>query len=112
MNEDGEEFSNYINDIIDDKKSKNIKTGSAGLLQTLCSLYDGLLSYIVNYCIQVIGFNISEGNIESLNNENNTSLLSSNDQVLKLLNNELQLETVFFILSVLHHKIAIKPNIM
>jgi hypothetical protein len=98
MKEDGEEYSNYISDVLNDHKSKTIKAISAYLLQIMCEKYSGLNSYITNYCIQLMDFQIKGADGSILNSYDHITV---DDVIFKLADAERQIETSLLIFSIL-----------
>jgi hypothetical protein len=97
MKEDGEEYSNYLSDVIHDHKSKTIKAVSAYLLQILCDKYSGLNTFVIQYCTQLVDFQIKGANPETLPNYDH---LTPEDVIL-LVSAEKQIETSLLVFSIL-----------
>lgn len=108
MKEDGEEYSNYISDVIDDHKSKTIKSVTAFLLQNMCDKYDGFTTYIVNYCIQLVDFGVRGCDVNILPNYN---LLTSTDRIFSLSSLEYQIETSILVFCIATSSIFKQENI-
>jgi hypothetical protein len=98
MKEDGEEYSNYLSDVINDHKSKTIKSVSSYSVQVMCDKYNGLGLFSVSYCIQLMDFQIKGADATALPNYD---LLSADDLIFKLADAERQIETSLLIFSIL-----------
>lgn len=59
MKTEGEEYQMYIQDIIGDHKSKHSRTSIDFLIVRICDKYDGIASFIINFCIQLLDFAIN-----------------------------------------------------
>lgn len=59
MKTDGEDYQAYIQDIISDHKSRTSRTSIDFLIIRICDKYDGLSSFIFNFCIQLLDFAIN-----------------------------------------------------
>ena len=64
MKTEGEEYQMYIQDIIGDHKSKHSRTSIDFLIVRICDKYDGLASFIVNFCMQMLDFAINSSVVE------------------------------------------------
>lgn len=109
MAEDGEEYANLIADVVDDHKSKTIKAASANLLQVLCSKYDGLTTHVVHYCIQLINFGISGGDVNLISQFEG---LNADDKIFSLVGIEYYIETAFLIFCILTVAIFKNDNLV
>lgn len=98
MIEEGEDYSNFISDIIDDHKTKTIKSVSGFLLQNLSERYDGFANYLCTYCMQLVDFSIKGADFATISHYN---LLNSEDRIFKLTSMEFQIETSFLIFCIL-----------
>lgn len=100
MEEDGEEYSNWISDVIDDHKGKNIKAVSAYLLLILSEKFTSseLATNIVKYLIELMDFGIRGSNIETISQY---SKINAADNIFKFSNLEFHIETSFLIFSIL-----------
>jgi len=63
MKAEGEEYQIYIQDIIGEHKSKSSRTSIDFLLIRICDKYDGLASFVINFCIQMLDFAIKSTEI-------------------------------------------------
>lgn len=59
MKTEGEDYQMYIQDIIGDHKSKHSRTSIDFLIVRICDKFDGLASFIVNFCMQMLDFSIN-----------------------------------------------------
>ena len=110
MKEDGEDYSNYMSDIIYDHKSKTIKGVSAYILLTLCEKYttSNILNYVISYCTELIDFDIKGSNIETISNY---KFINPNDNIFKLLDVEHHIELSLLVFSILSPEIIKFENI-
>lgn len=98
MIEEGEDYSNFISDVIDDHKTKTIKSVSGYLLQNLSEKYDGFANYLSSYCMQLVDFCVKGGDFANISQYH---LLNSEDRIFKLTTIEFQIETSFLIFCIL-----------
>ena len=56
MKTEGEDYQSYIQDIIGDHKSKTSRTSIDFLIVRICDKYDGLSSFLINFCLQMLDF--------------------------------------------------------
>ena len=98
MIEEGEDYSNFITDIIDDHKTKTIKSVSGFLLQNLSEKYDGFANYLCTYCMQLVDFCVKGADFANISQYN---LLSGEDRIFTLTSMEFQIETSFLIFCIL-----------
>lgn len=100
MEEDGEEYSNWISDVIDDHKGKNIKAVSSYLLLILSEKFTSseLATNIVKYLIELMDFGIRGSNIETISQY---TKINPSDNIFKFSNLEFHIETSFLIFSIL-----------
>jgi hypothetical protein len=56
MKTEGEEYQNFILDLIGDHKSKSARTSVDFLIVRLCDKYDGLPFFFCSFCIQILDF--------------------------------------------------------
>jgi hypothetical protein len=108
MKEDGEEYANFISDVIDDHKSKKIKSVTAFLLQNMCEKYDGFTSFIVNYCIQLVDFGIRGADVNTIAQYN---LLTAGDRIFTLAGVEYQIETSILVFCIATSSIFKQENV-
>lgn len=102
---DGEQYYNFIVDMIDNRKWKSYKTSTGFLLSRLCEKYDGLGNFVVNFLLQLIEYQISNTNsgenvplsIEKFNYLKEVSL----DKAFQGLNQEQLIDTALLELSLL-----------
>jgi hypothetical protein len=100
MKEDGEEYSNYLSDVINDHKGKNIKAVSAYLLLILSEKYisSNLASNIITYLIELMDFGIKGSNVDTLSQY---TKINPNDNLFKLASLEYHIESSLLIFSIL-----------
>ena len=70
MKTDGEDYQNYIQDIIGDHKSKTSRTSIDFLIIRLCDKYDGLSNFLATFCLQLLDFAINSSEITFNPNSN------------------------------------------
>lgn len=105
---DGQTYANYIDNIIEDHRTKNLKSICSYLLQTSCKSINGFTSYILGYLNELIEFNLSQ-----LNSFEKFNVLKADDVIFKLnISNEYQLDLVFFAYSILTDKVIKNQNYM
>ncbi len=100
MEEDGEDYSNWISDVIDDHKGKNIKAVSSYLLLILSEKFTSseLATNIIKYLIELMDFGIKGSNIDTIGQY---TKISPADNIFKLSNLEYHIETSLLIFSIL-----------
>lgn len=76
MKLEGEDYLMYIQDIIGDHKSKYSRTSIDFLIVRICDKFDGLASFIVNFCMQMLDFAM---NSSVVNFDSNTPIPESYD---------------------------------
>jgi hypothetical protein len=74
---EGEEYHNKVIDIILNHKGKSYKVAASFLLTKLCEKYDGLSSFIINICFELIDFCMNGSNFDLLTNYHLLSLSKS-----------------------------------
>jgi hypothetical protein len=111
MNEDGEEYSNYISDVINDHKGKNIKAVSAYLLLILSEKYtsSNLATNIITYLIEVMEFGIKGSNIDTFSQYNK---INPNDNIFKIASLEYHIELSLLMFSILAPVIIKSDDLM
>lgn len=102
MKEDGEEYSNYISDIIEEHKSKTIKSVAAFILQNMSNKYDGFGNHIITYCTQLVDFGIQGGNMSNIQQY---PYLTAEDRIFTLSSVEYQIEASLLLFSILANHI-------
>jgi len=108
MKTDGQSYANFIDNIIDDHKTKNLKSICSFLLQNSCKYINGFTGFIINYLCELIEFNLNQ-----LNSFEKFTYLKNEDIIFKLnISNESQIDIAFFVFSILTHKIIKNQNYM
>lgn len=108
MKSDGQTYANYIENIIEDHRTKNIKSICSYILQNSCKNLMGFTTFILNYLFELLDFNLSQ-----LNCFENFAYLKQDDLIFKLnISNEYQIDLVFFVYSILTDKIIKNQNYM
>lgn len=76
----------------------------ASLLGKICDKYDGTMTYLVNYCLQLMNFSLEQKNQECFNKYN--ILVADNNQwLLTNISEELLIETCLLIFCIIVEKI-------
>ncbi len=105
MKTEGESYSNYLNNVIDDHKEKNIKNICGVLLQSFCSKITGFSNFIFSYIGELLDYNFNQ--IDSFNNY---SFLKKEDVIFALnISNEYQIDLGIFTYCILAFR-ALKYN--
>lgn len=108
MKTDGQTYANYIDNIIEDHRTKNLKSICGFLLQNSCKSLSGFTTFILGYLNELLEFNLSQ-----LNSFDKFHFLKSDDVIFKLnISNEYQIDLVFFVFSILTEKIIKNQNYM
>ena len=108
MKTDGQTYANYIDNIIEDHRTKNLKSICSFLLQTSCKSLNGFTTFILSYLNELLEFNLSQ-----LNSLEKFNFLKPDDIIFKLnISNEYQIDLVFFVFSILTDKIIKSQNYM
>jgi hypothetical protein len=101
MKTDGQTYANYIDNIIEDHRTKNLKSICSFILQNSCKSINGFTSYILGYLNELLEFNLSQ-----LNSFENFNFIKANNIIFKLnISNEHLIDLVFFVYSILTDKI-------
>jgi hypothetical protein len=100
MKEDGEEYSNYISDVIYDHKGKNIKAVSAYLLLILSEKYisSNLAANVITYLVELMDFGINGSNVDTFSKY---AGINPNDNIFKLSSLEYHVESSLLVFSIL-----------
>jgi hypothetical protein len=94
MKTEGEDYSTYLSDVINDHKSKTIKAVSSYLLQVMCEKHHALSVFVINYCLELSDFQIKGADVSTFTNYKNIGV---DDVIFKLTDAEHQIETSFLI---------------
>lgn len=110
MKLEGEEHHNLLVDYIFHHKTKNFKTSASFLLNKLCEKYDGLASFVINFCFELLDFCMNGSIMDSLNKYSILSLAQNPEnegmqKVISGLTPENQIDTAFLILLILHQTV-------
>ena len=101
MKTDGQTYADYIDNIIEDHRTKNLKSICSFILQSSCKSLNGFTTYILAYLNDLLEFNLSQ-----LNSFEKFNFLKPDDVIFKLnISNEYQIDLVFFVFSILTDKI-------
>ena len=65
MEEDPQEFVNSATDICENRESDDIKTATAELLLAIDSNVDGMFTFIVDFCVELLQKVVQKSNTES-----------------------------------------------
>lgn len=110
MRTEGESYSSYLNNIIDDHKTKNIKSICSYLLQTFSNKFDGFSSYIFGYANELLDLNFNFDQIKDQDSFKNYNYIKKDDILFRLnLSNEYQVDLGLFIYCILAIK-TLKSN--
>lgn len=109
MKEEGEKYAHYINDVIEEHKSKTIKTMSSFVIISMCDKFDGLGTYLITYMAQLVDYVVKGSDNNNLANYN---LLNANDRILNFSNSEYQIETSLLLFCILQEPIFKSPNLI
>ena len=103
MKENGENYTTFIDDCYNDRKSKRIKVLASDILVKMGKKYDGLCGTIVSYAIQLIDFCLKEEKTENIQNYP----LLNNDycQRMNSIPAEFKIETSILVLCVLSENV-------
>jgi hypothetical protein len=108
MKSDGQSYANYIENIIEDHRTKNIKSICSFILQNSCKNLAGFTNFLLNYL-----FELMELNLNQINCFEKFTTLRQDDIIFKLnVCNEYQIDLVFFIYCILTDKIIKNKNYM
>jgi len=108
MKTDGQTYANYIDNIIEDHRTKNLKSICSYLLQTSCKSIHGFTIYLLGYLNELLEFNLSQ-----LNSFDKYNFMKADDVIFKLnISNEYQLDLVFFVYSIISDKVIRSQNYM
>ena len=108
MKTDGQSYANYIDNIIEDHRTKNLKSICSYLLQTSCRSINGFTSYMLGYLNELLEFNLSQ-----LNSFEKLNLLKADDVIFKLnISNEYQIDLVMFVYSIITDNVIKNQNYM
>jgi hypothetical protein len=119
MKIDGEGYHNSVIDLIQNHKQKGYKTAASFLLVKLCEKFDGLSTYVVNFCLQLLDYCMNGSVNENLKNYSLLNLQNMNSEssagVQKILTSfsaEIQIDTSLMILLILNTNVGKNPTAM
>lgn len=106
MKTDGQTYANYIDNIIEDHRTKNIKSIASFILQSSCKSINGFTNYILGYLGEMLEYNLSQ-----MNSFEKFSFWKHDDVIIKLnISSEYQIDLAFLGYSILTDKIIKKQK--
>jgi importin-7 len=115
MKTDGEAFHHYYLDVIKDHKQKTFKVAASFLLVKLSERFDGLGTFMINFCLQLIDYCLNNSEITNIPkytilNQSATSpgldFSAGVQKILTGLNPEIQMDTSILILLILREQVS------